>query len=135
VRQVINGIKPNTLLRIETSGIHTGTFLSSSADSLLLREITGSVQLGIRDIRGIAQSQRYVIRDAVMGGIIGGIGFGAIGLITGGSVCGSGNIDCKDTHLGGLAAGGLLGLVGGTIGGAAIGLTQRGWRFIYPAPE
>jgi hypothetical protein len=135
LRQVINGIKPNTLVRIETSGIHTGTVLSSSADSLLLRESTRSIQLGIADIRSIAQLQRHVRRDAVMGGIFGGIGFGAIGLITRGAVCGSGNTDCKSTHLGGLAAGAVLGLIGGTIGGAAIGLTQRGWRFLYPAPE
>jgi hypothetical protein len=63
---------------------------------------------------------------AIIGGIIGGLGFGAIGLISGGAVCGSSNSDCKTTHLGGLAAGGVLGLIGGTIGGVAVGLTQRG---------
>jgi hypothetical protein len=91
------------------------------------------MRLGIADIRSIAQSQRHVRHDAIMGGIFGSVGFGAIGLITGGAVCG--NSDCQTSHLGGLVAGGVLGLIGGSIGGAAIGLTQRGWRFLYPVPE
>jgi hypothetical protein len=121
-------------LRIETSGIHTGTLLSKSADSLLLRESAGPIQLGIVDIRSIAESQRHVRRAAIIGGIIGGVGFGAIGFITRGAVCSGNNSDCKSTRLGGFAAGGVLGLIGGTIGGAAVGLTQRGWRFLYPLP-
>jgi hypothetical protein len=133
LRQVIRTIKPNTLLRIEATGVHTGRLASTSADSLVLREDAGPMQLGIADIRSIAQSQRQVGHDAIMGGIFGSIGFGALGLITGGAVCRSS--DCQTSHLGGLAAGATLGLIGGTIGGAAIGLTQHGWRFLYPVPE
>jgi hypothetical protein len=134
LRRVVNAIRPNTLLRIETTGIHTGALLGKSADSLLLQESAGSIQLGIVDIRSIAESQRHVRRAAIIGGIIGGVGFGVIGLIAGGGVCSS-NSNCKTTHLGGFAAGGVLGLIGGTIGGAAVGLSQRGWRFLYPASE
>jgi hypothetical protein len=133
LRQVIGTIRPNTLLRIETTGVHTGRLASTSSDSLVLREDAGPTQLGIVDIRSIAESQRHIRHDAIMGGIFGGVGFGAIGLITGGAVCG--NSDCQTSHLGGLVAGGVLGLIGGSIGGAAIGLTQRGWRFLYPVPE
>ena len=133
LRRVVEAIQPNTLLRIETTGIHTGTVLSKSPDSLLLRENAGPIQLGIVDMHSIAESQRHVRRDAIIGGIIGGVGFGAIGLISGGAVCGSS--DCQTTHLGGLAAGGILGIIGGTIGGAAVGATQHGWRFLYPVRE
>jgi hypothetical protein len=131
LRRVIDAIRPNTLLRIETSGIHTGPFLSKSADSVVLRESDGPKRLAIVDIRSVAESQHNVRRSAIVGGIIGGIGFGALGLLSGGAVCKTGS-DCQTTHLGGLAAGGLLGILGGSLGGAAAGFIQHGWRFLYP---
>ena len=131
LRRVIDAIQPNTLLRIETTGIHTGPLVSKSADSVILGESDGPKRLALVDIRTVAESRRHVRHSAIVGGIAGGIGFGAIGLISGGAVCGS-NSDCKTSHLGGLAAGGLLGLIGGSLGGAAVGFMQRGWRFLYP---
>jgi hypothetical protein len=131
LRRAIDAIRPNTLLRIETTGVHTGRLLSKSADSLLLGESGGSKQLAIVDIRTVAESRRNVRRGAIVGGIIGAIGFGAIGLLSGGAICKTEN-DCKTTPLGGLAAGGLLGLIGGSLGGAAAGYMQHGWRFLYP---
>jgi hypothetical protein len=135
LRQVISALRPNALLRVETAGIHTGTLISKSADSLVLRESGRPIQLGIADIRSIAESQRHVRRAAIVGGVLGAVGFGAIGFIARGAVCSRSDTGCKSTRLGGLAAGGVLGLIGGTIGGAAVGLTQRGWRFLYPASE
>jgi hypothetical protein len=131
LRRVIDAIRPNTLLRIEATGIHTGPLLSRSADSLRLGESEGPKQLAIVDIRTIAESQHNVRHSAIVGGIIGGIGFGAIGLLSGGAVCKTGS-DCKTTHLGGLFAGSLLGILGGSLGGAAAGFIQHGWRFLYP---
>ena len=130
LRRAIDAIPPNTLLRIETTGIHTGPLLSKSADTVLLGESDGPKRLAIADIRTVAESRRNVKRGAIVGGIIGGIGFGAIGLLSGGAICKTS--DCKTTHLGGLVAGGLLGLIGGSLGGAAAGFMQHGWRFLYP---
>jgi hypothetical protein len=134
LRRAIDAIRPNTLLRIETTGIHTGPLVSKSADSVLLRESDGPKQLAIMDIRTVAESRRNVRQSAIVGGIIGGIGFGAIGLLSGGAICKTGD-NCKTTHLGGLVAGGLLGLIGGSLGGAAAGFMQHGWRFLYPPSE
>jgi hypothetical protein len=131
LRRALDAIRPNTLLRIETTGIHTGPFISKSADSVLLRESGGPKQLAIVDIRTVAESRHNVRQGAVVGGMIGGIGFGVIGLLAGGAVCKTDN-NCKTTHLGGLVAGGLLGLIGGSLGGAAAGFMQNGWRFLYP---
>ena len=131
LRRVIDAVRPNTLLRIETTGIHTGPLLGKSADSVLLGESGAPTQLAIVDIRTVAESRRHVRQGAIVGGVIGGIGFGAVGLISGGAVCKTNN-DCKTTHLGGLVAGGLFGLIGGSLGGAAAGYMQRGWRFLYP---
>jgi hypothetical protein len=131
LRRAIDAVRPNTLLRIETTGIHTGRLLSKSPDSLLLGGSDGPKQLAIVDIRTVAESRRNVRRGAVVGGIIGGIGFGAIGLLSGGAICKTGD-DCKTTRLGGLAAGGLAGLIGGSLGGAAAGYMQHGWRLLYP---
>jgi hypothetical protein len=128
--RAVDAIRPNTLLRIETTGIHTGPLLSKSADSVLLGESGGPKQLAIADIRTIAESRRHVRQGAIVGGIIGGIGFGALGLLSGGAVCDS-DAPCKTTHLGGLVAGGLLGLIAGSVGGAAAGFMQHGWRFLY----
>jgi hypothetical protein len=130
LRRVIDVIRPNTLLRIETSGIHTGPLLGKSADSVLLGESDGPKRHAIADIRTVAESQHHVRRGAILGGIFGAIGLGALGLIAGGGVCNTS--DCNSTHLGGLAAGGLIGLIGGSVGGAAAGFMQRGWQFLYP---
>lgn len=130
LRRAIDAIRPNTLVRIETTGIHIGPLLSKSADSVLLGKSDGPKRLAIVDIRTVAESRRNVKRGAIVGGIIGGIGFGAIGLLSGGAICKTS--DCKTTHLGGLVAGGLLGLIGGSLGGAAAGFMQHGWRFLYP---
>ena len=132
LQRALDAIRPNTLLRIETTGIHTGPFVSKSADSVLLRESDGSKQLAIVDIRTVAESRHNVKQGALVGGMIGGIGFGVIGLLAGGAVCKTGDNNCKTTHLGGLVAGGVLGLIGGSLGGAAAGFMQQGWRFLYP---
>lgn len=131
LKRVIEAIHPNTLVRIETSGIHTGPFVSRSADSVVLRESDGPKQLAIVDIRTIAESQHNVKHSAIVGGVIGAVGFGALGFLSRGAVCSDGS-DCKTTRLGGLFAGGLIGVLGGTVGGAAAGFVQHGWRFLYP---
>ena len=131
LQRVIDAIRPNTLLRIETAGIHTGPLLGKSADSVLLGENDGPQQLAIADIRTIAESHRHTRQGAIVGAIFGGVAFGALGLLSGGAICKTS--DCNTTHLGGLAAGGLLGLIFGSVGGAAAGFMQRGWRFLYPA--
>src|ERR1700716_2618863 len=71
LKRVIDAIHPNTLVRIETSGIHTGPLLSRSADSVILRESDGPKQLAIMDIRTIAESQHNVRHSAIVGGVIG----------------------------------------------------------------
>jgi len=119
-------LKPNTTLRVETMSLSRiqGQFLRATNDTLFLSVQKSETVVPLSNMHGLWQRGRATKTGAIIGGIIGAVGF----IFLAEAVAST-----SDEPHGDPAAGaGVIGAVGGGLLGGLIGAAIPKWHHRYP---
>ncbi len=129
----LGALRPQSRVRIITQGVHIGDFRAFDADSVRIDQREGVRLVALRDIRTVSRGIRQTGRGAVIGGIAGGLLFGAMAYGLSTAFCDSSN--CGDGRAAAALYGAALGAGSGALVGAGIGALVPGWRTVYTRPR
>ena len=132
VRRALLDIRPQTVLRVRTTGFpKDGRFEGLERDTLLLATDIELRKIPTATINEVYTRYRQVGRGAGIGAATGGVIFGLLGIVAINVFCDSPG-GCKSDYPAAIGWFGAVGAAGGALIGSGIGALTFGYRRVFP---